>query len=466
VSWVFERPAWLRIARRAPSLVLTLVLAVTAALRAGAAPPAADAPAPTLAAAASTTSPANAIQTTPDAAPVLVPEPTQKAMRYYRSGNILWCVATAWGLVVPAFLLGTGFSARMRTWAQRLGRKWFFVIVIYFLLFSAVLYLLNWPLAFYAGYLRQHAYGLSNQTFARWIGDSLKELFVGVISGTALLWLPYLILRKFPRWWWLMASFGALPLIACFLFIAPVWIDPLFNQFGPMKNKALEQDILRLADRAGIGGSRVFEVNKSIDTQTVNAYVTGFRQTKRIVLWDTIIAKLDKPELLFVMGHEMGHYVLGHVWQLIIGAWLLVSVTLYAIHRAAAGVLHRFKDAFGFDQLADVASLPLVLLFFQLSTLLLTPPIFAFTRHNEHEADRFGLEMTRDNRAAATAFVKLQQENLSNPRPGWLFKLWRETHPPLGERIDFCNSYHPWRQGQPLRYERLLRDKPPPAPTR
>src|SRR6185369_8151435 len=141
--------------------------------------------------------------------------------------------------------------------------------------------------------------------------------------------------------------------------VAPVWIAPLFNKFEPMHDKALETRILALADRAGIEGSRVFEVNKSVDTKTLNAYVAGLWQTKRIVLWDTIIARMDDRQLLFVMGHEMGHYVLG-----------------------------------------DIASLPLLLLVTGVFSLVITPAQFAFSRHIEHEADRFGLEITQTNHSA------------------------------------------------------------------
>jgi Zn-dependent protease with chaperone function len=224
-----------------------------------------------------------------------------------------------------------------------------------------------------------------------------------------------------------------------------------------MRDGVLEGKILALADRAGIEGGRVYEVDKSVDTETVNAYVTGLLNTKRIVLWDTIIAKLDPDELLFVMGHEMGHYVLGHVPRSILVLSLLVMASLYVAHRLSGAMLRRWGRRFGFDRLADPASLPLILLLAQLFLLVVTPVALAYGRHLEHEADRFGLEITRDNRAAATAFVKLQHENLANPRPGWLFKLWRSTHPTLGERIDFCNAYRPWETGEPSVYERFLR---------
>jgi Zn-dependent protease with chaperone function len=388
---------------------------------------------------------------------VPVPEMSEKAARYYRSGIVLWFVNTLWALLIPAFFLFTGLSARIRNWAQKLGRKWFFVIALYFIIFSLVSYVIGLPLSYYQDFVRQHAYDLSNQTFEKWFTDSLKNLMVGLILGALFLWVPYLLLKKSPTRWWLYTSILFIPFLVFIMLIAPIWIDPLFNDFGPMKNKELEGKILALADKAGIEGSRVFEVNKSVDTKTVNAYVTGFGGTKRIVLWDTILAKLDDQEVLMVMGHEMGHYVLGHVWTGILFFSLLVLVTLYAAYKMAGFLIARYKDRFGFDQLSDIASLPLILLLISIFSLVITPIAFTFTRHQEHEADRFGLEVVQNNHAAATAFVKLQEENLSNPRPGWLSKLWRSSHPTPAERIEFCNDYRPWEKGEPLKYGDLIK---------
>jgi STE24 endopeptidase len=153
-----------------------------------------------------------------------------------------------------------------------------------------------------------------------------------------------------------------------------------------------------------------------------------------------------------VMGHEMGHYVLGHIWYGVALTTVLLMASLYAAYRTAGAVLQRWGDRFGFTTLADIASLPLLLLLISVFSLVVTPLSNAFSRHIEHEADRFGLEMTRANHSAGVAFVKLQEDALANPRPGLLFKLWRENHPPLGERIDFTNEYHPWRDGRPLTY--------------
>ena len=276
---------------------------------------------------------------------VAVPEPTELALRYHHTGLILWAFNVIWGLALPAVFLFTGFSARIRTWAQALGKKWFFVVGLYFAIFSVITFVIELPLSYYQGFVRQHAYGLSNQTFAKWLTDSLTGLAVGVVIGALFLWVPYLLLKRSPRRWWLYTGLLMIPFLVLMILVQPVWIDPLFNKFGPMKNKALEANILALAERSGIEGGRVYEVAKSEDTKVLNAYVTGFGNTKRIVLWDTTIAKLDEPELLFVMGHEMGHYVLGHVWKSILFFSAVIMATLFAIHKTAGWLIDRVPGA-------------------------------------------------------------------------------------------------------------------------
>jgi STE24 endopeptidase len=325
-------------------------------------------------------------------------------------------------------------------------------------LFTILTFAITLPLTYYEEFLRQHEYGLSNQTLQKWWTDWLTALAVTCIAGGLFLWVPYLLLRKSPRRWWLYTAAAAIPFIVVANLVAPIWIAPLFNKFEPMRDQTLETRILGLADRAGIEGSRVFEVNKSIDTKTLNAYVAGVWQTKRIVLWDTIIARMDDRELLFVMGHEMGHYVLGHVWQLVALSSLLILALLFAAYKTMGAIVARWAHRFGFSDIADVASLPLLLLVTSVFSLLIAPVQLALTRHLEHEADRFGLEITQTNHSAGTAFVKLQQDALGNPWPGPLFKLWRAHHPPLGERIEFSNDYHPWREGAPLRYADRFRN--------
>jgi len=390
--------------------------------------------------------------TVDESQPVDVPPPGAMAVDYYQSGNWLWVFDQIWSFALLVVVLATGMSATMRTFAERIGRKWFFALALYFILFTLVTSVIDLPRAYYEEFVRQHTYGLSTQTVQKWWHDTLVALALSCVIGPLVVWIPYLLLAKSPRRWWLYTGLALIPFIVFANLVAPIWIAPLFNKFEPMQDKALESHILALADRAGIEGSRVFQVNKSVDTKTLNAYVAGVFHTKRIVLWDTTIARMTEKELLFVMGHEMGHYALGHVWQLMALVSLLILASLYAAYRTAGAVLSRYGPRFGFSSLQDFASLPLLLLLMNLFQLVVTPAILTFTRHVEHEADRFGLEITQTSRSAGTAFIKLQTDALAVPRPGLLNVLWRQSHPPLGERIDFANEYHPWREGQPLVY--------------
>lgn len=384
---------------------------------------------------------------------VVVPPPSPKALRYYRSGNAIWAVEQLLGLLLPAVLLFSGLSARLRTFGAVLGRGHFYpTLAITLALLSVLLFVVQLPLEYYVGYAREHAYGLSSQRFGKWATDQLKGLGIGVLVGAAVIWVPYLLLARSPGRWWLWTGALSLPFFTLVLLVTPVFIAPLFNKFGPMKDKALEGEILAEAARAGVDGAAVYEVDKSVDTQKVNAYVTGIGGTKRIVLWDTLLARLSPRQARFVVGHELGHYVLGHVRGSIFVSSALVLLGLYGVHRTAGALLARFGAQFGFTQISDPASMPLLILLLSLFSLLISPALLALSRHHEHEADRFGLELTHDNHAGATAFVTLQEQNLANPRPGWFYKVFRASHPPIGERVDFINGYRPWERGGPERY--------------
>lgn len=388
----------------------------------------------------------------PECAHVVVPEATELALRYYQSGNILWIVGQAWSLIIPLLFLLKGFTGKLATFAEKWGKNWFFTITLYLIAFVILYQLLSLPLEYYASYMRQHAYGLSSQTLGRWFGNYGKDTLVTMVSVVAFVWIFYLLLKKSPRRWWFYSSLVSIGIMFIMIFVQPIWIDPLFNHFGPMQDKKLEHDILHLASRAGIEHGRVFEVDMSHDTKMLNAYVVGFGSTSRIVLWDTTIQQMSPDEILFVMGHEMGHYVLHHIWW-DMGYYAALSLVIfYLTYRIANHLVRRYHKRMGFKNLYNIASAPLLLFLISLLMLLTTPLSNYISRKIEHEADRFGLEITQNNKAAAEAFLTLQQENLANPRPGLLYKIWRSSHPALGERVDFCNSYCPWKRDEPLKY--------------
>jgi Zn-dependent protease with chaperone function len=153
------------------------------------------------------------------------------------------------------------------------------------------------------------------------------------------------------------------------------------------------------------------------------------------------------------MAHEMGHYVLGHTIKSLVFSLFIWIFTFYGIYRTADIFINRYKDKIGFEKFSDIASLPLLFMLMHLFLNIISPIQMGFSRYHEHEADRFSLEIRQNNHAAAMSFVKLQEENLAIPRPGWLYKFWRSSHPSLGDRIDFCNNYRPWEKGKPLKYE-------------
>ena len=391
-------------------------------------------------------------------APVVVPEPTPEAVRYYRTGHWVWAASVALGIAVPALILWSGLSVAIRARAERIARFWPLAAALFVAGYFVADWLLSLPFTYYVGFARQHAYGMSNQSFGRWLGESAIGLGVNVVIAALFFWVPLLVIRRLPRTWWLATGALAVPFLFLLMLVGPIWIDPLTDDFGPMKDARLEQRILALADQVGIDGARVFEVEKSADTNRVNAYVTGFLATKRIVLWDTLLAKLTPEQVLVVMGHEMGHYVLGHVVIGISVYAAILTLGLGLVHLAASAVLRRSGARLGLRGLHDPAALPLLLALVSVVSIALLPAALAFSRRQEHEADRFALEITRDNRSCGEAFVALQANNLGYPRPAAWVQWLRGSHPALGARVDFCNGYRPWEQGEPLRYERYFRE--------
>lgn len=391
-----------------------------------------------------------------DASPVAVPEPSPKAVRFYHSLILLISALILWNVLIPLGLLFTGFSARLRSWAERVGRRWYFSYAIYFTALWLIYFLLLLPLVYYGGFVLLHRYDLSNQSFARWLSNSARGAAILLLAGLAAGWIPFFIIKKSPRRWWLYLGLLT-PFYLCFtLWIQPALIDPLFHEFTRLQDKDLEAKIFAEATRAGIEGSRVYQVNTSVDSKVENAYVTGFGGTKRIVFFDTTLQNLNQDELLFVMGHEMGHYVLGHKAKRIVFKSLVSLFSLYLAYRLAGPVFGRFKNIWGLAAPSDFAALPLIVLAFWFFCFVDRPIYMTFSRQLEHEADRFGLELTHKNHAAAASFAKIMQKDLGMPRQGALFTIWFGSHPCFADRIEFCNTYHPWEAGQPSKYDKYF----------
>ena len=228
-------------------------------------------------------------------------------------------------------------------------------------------------------------------------------------------------------------------------------LSPLFNRFTPLQDKRLEARILEVADRAGIPARHVLQADKSRQTRKYNAYVSGFGASQRIVLWDTTLKGMTADEILFVVGHESAHYRLNHMWWEI----LLDTGLGFLLFWLSAGFMRvavaRWGGRWGFTELHDIASLPLMVVALTLFSFLAQPGCNSFGRRIEHDSDTFGLELTHANDAAARAFIKLGSQNRSDPEPAPFVELFEYDHPPLIERVRFARSYRPWEEGRPNR---------------
>lgn len=245
----------------------------------------------------------------------------------------------------------------------------------------------------------------------------------------------YFLIKKHEKRWWFYAWCLTVPVTLFLFFLQPVVIDPLYNDFYPLKNKDLEQSILKLADQADIPANHVYEVNMSEKTNALNAYVTGIGANKRIVLWDTTLNKLDEPEILFIMAHEMGHYVMKHVY-IGLGGYLLLSLAVfYVIDKLYKRIIGRYGKSLRIAGKSDLAALPLLLMLMGVISFASSPFTNAVSRHQEKAADQYAIELTNNSDAAVATFQELSKAGLSEANPPFLVKIFKYGHPTIMERI-------------------------------
>ncbi|HEV2719911.1 MAG TPA: M48 family metallopeptidase [Thermoanaerobaculia bacterium] len=362
-------------------------------------------------------------------------------LRHSRLQDTLYFVNVAYSLGVLVLLLRSRASARMRDLAERATKKKFLASMLYVVLLVLAITILELPLSVYESYVVPHQFDLTDQSLASWIGDEAKGLGVSLVISAIVGALVLLAIRRVRRWW-IAAWLGSIPLILLGVLAAPLIIDPIFNKFEPLRDAELRRDLIAEASRAGIENSRVYQVNKSKQTKTMNAYVTGIGPSARIVMWDTLLAKLDHDEILAVMGHEMGHYVEKHLWKGIAFSIALSFFVFWIGQSLYERGLGRWGSRWGVrDERGDPAALPWLLVLSASITFLLSPVTSGFSRHVEHQADIFGLELTHLNEPMASAFVKFAEDSKADPRPPRFIEWWRYSHPSLGRRIDFVLGY-------------------------
>jgi STE24 endopeptidase len=346
----------------------------------------------------------------------LPPQTVARANAYFEGGYWLQLWNFLLGLVIAAILLGGRRSARIRDWAQRVGRAAFLRDAIYGACFSVATFVIGLPLSIYQGFAREHQYGMATQTFGPWFGERLIGLGVATVIAALGAGLLYAAIRRAGERWWLWGTGVAVALLVLVLLVAPVWIDPLFNTYKPVERGEVKTAVLAMAKADGVPVDNVYEFDASRQTTRVSANVSGIFGTAAVRLNDNLL-RASLPEIRAVMGHELGHYVMNHVYKGIVEFAVLLMVGFLFAQWAMARLLARFGARFGLNGVADVAGLPLLWAVFSAFLFLATPISNTLIRTQEIEADRFGLNLAREPHGAAEAFLKLTEYRKPDPGP-------------------------------------------------
>lgn len=348
---------------------------------------------------------------------LLSPEERERSDAYFEGGYALLVVSFAYGLAVAWLLLGTRLSARMRRLAERVAGGRNLQVALYAAQYVALTAVLSFPLTVYQGFFREHAYGLATQSFGAWMGDQLKSLVIGVVFGALALVLLYAVIRRFPRTWWLGGAGAGVSLIALGVLIAPVWIAPLFNDYRPLEPGPVRASILSMARANGVPADDVYWFDASRQTTRISANVSGLLGTTRISLNDNLLERTSRPEIEAVMGHELGHYVLSHVWRAVLLLGLVLVVGLVLGRWAFTRLLERHGQRWDVRGPADPAGFPLLVAILSVYFFVMTPVTNSITRVAEAEADIFGLNAARQPDGFARVAMRLSDYRKIDPGP-------------------------------------------------
>lgn len=348
---------------------------------------------------------------------LLTPEQQARSNAYFEGNYWLRLWELLYAVAVLVLLLGSGWSARMRSVAQRVTRRPWPSTIIYAVLFIVATFVLGLPLAYYAGFVREHAYGLSNLSFGGWVREELMGLAVSLVLGAVAIAVLYAVLGRVGKRWWLLATALAFAGTLFITFAYPLVIAPLFNAYKPLPEGETREAILSLARANEIPTQHLEWFDASKQTKRVSANVAGMGPVARIALNDNLLERTSLPEIKAVLGHEMGHYVLNHGWGLAIYLGLLTGLAFAIVEHLYAAALLRYGARFGIAGHADPAGLPLFIALFSVVWFALSPFVNTVIRTAEQEADAFGLNAAREPQGFAMVSVRLSTYRKLRPGP-------------------------------------------------
>lgn len=352
---------------------------------------------------------------------------------YFEGGYWLQLFAFLYGLAVAWVFLFGRLSARLRDFAARLTGNATLQSALYGAQYVVAGSVLGFPLTWYAGFHREHQYEMATQTFGAWFGEQLIGLAVGVVLGVLLIAVLYAVFRRAQRTWWMWGAGVVSAFLVFTIAISPVLIAPLFNKYQPLPDGPLRDSILGMAHATGVPADEVYWFDASKQTKRISANVSGFGATTRISLNDNLLNRSAAESIESVMGHELGHYVLNHVYEMLVYFTVITFVgfafTAWGFARATA----RWGERWGVRGITDPAGVPLLAVLFSIYSFALTPVQNSIIRSNEAEADRFGIAVSGE--PDGFAAVAMQLSEYRKISPGYWEEILFYDHPSGANRV-------------------------------
>jgi len=346
---------------------------------------------------------------------LLSPAQRARSDAYFEGGYWWQLWEFMYGLVVAWLLLSGRRSARFRDWCERVAHRRSLRTLLYSAAYLVATFVLTLPLIIYTNYVREHAYGLANQSFGPWFGEQLTGLAVNVIVGSLFLWAAYAFVAKFLESWWIWLTGFTTIFLLLLMLVFPVWISPLFNDYQVLADGPVKTAVLGMARANGVPAENVYWFDASKQSNRVSANVSGFLGTTRVSLNDNLLNKTSEAEIKAVMGHELGHYVLNHSLRGAIYISIVLGLGFAFVNWSARSLIRRWRDRFDLRDLSDIAALPLVVALFTIFLFVATPVLNTISRQQEQEADYFGLNTAREPYGFAMAAMRLSSYRKMEP---------------------------------------------------